>query len=283
MTADSHSIDHALKEGARQLAAAIDADARVDAELLLAHALNVSRVYIKTWPEREVPRDAWARYIALLAQRAVGEPVAYLVGTREFWSLSLRVTRDTLIPRPETELLVEHALRRTTQGQATRVLDLGTGTGAIALALARERAQSRLVAVDVSAAAVQIARDNAQRLNIANVEFRCGVWFAPCADERFDVIVSNPPYVAADDVHLQRGDVRFEPLAALTPGADALAALRQIIDRAPLHLKSGGWLLVEHGYDQGVAVKALFAARGYKNIEGYRDLAGNERVVAGQY
>src|SRR5690606_29533287 len=223
-----------------------------------------------------------ARFEALVARRAAGEPVAYLVGTRGFWRLELAVTPDTLVPRPETELLVELALARIDPRAAARVADLGTGSGAIALAIAGERPRARVVATDASAAALEVARANAAALGLGNVEFRHGDWWAPLAGERFALVASNPPYIADGDAHLAQGDLRFEPRAALASGADGLDAIRAIVAGAPAHLRDGGWLLVEHGWEQGAAVRALFEAAGFDEVATERDLEQRDRVTLGR-
>ncbi len=257
---------------------------RADAEILLAHVLGRPRSYLLTWPEKELSADEQAAFEALLARRAAGEPVAYLMGSRGFYGLDLAVSPAVLIPRPETELLVEAALARLPAGSC-RVADLGTGSGAIALALANESRHERkdvqVVAVDVSPDALAQARVNAQTLGLA-VDFRLGDWCGGLADDMFDLIVSNPPYIRADDVHLTLGDVRFEPLLALASGADGLDAIRAIMACAPAHLKPGGWLLFEHGYDQADAVAALLCAAGWQAVESLCDLQGHARVTLGQ-
>lgn len=219
---------------------------------------------------------------AMVSRRAAGEPVAYIVGSREFYGHEFRVTPDVLIPRPETELLVERALTYAAGRPGPRVLDLGTGSGCIAVTLALELAGAHVVAVDRSPPALAVAQANAARLGAA-VECRVSDWYGALApDERYDVIVANPPYIAGADRHLDAGDLRFEPRGALTPGGDGLAALRAIIAGAPAHLVADGWLAVEHGYDQAAACRALFAAAGYLDIASWRDLAGIERVTSGR-
>ena len=255
--------------------------ARLDAELLLAHALGVSRARLYAWPEHEpepMQREAFDR---LVAARERGEPIAYLTGRREFWSLDLAVTPDVLIPRHETELLVELALDRIARDRDVRVADLGTGSGAIALALARERPLARVTATDASAAALDVARRNAARLGIGNVAFAVGDWYAALGDARFDLIISNPPYIAAGDAHLAQGDLRFEPAAALASGADGLDAIRRIVADAPEHLADGGALLLEHGFDQSLRVRALLDAAGFQNVTSVSDNGGHERVTLG--
>jgi len=258
----------------------------LEAQVLLAHALRVSRAWLAAHPEAVLPQAKASAYYVLAHRRRDGEPVAYLVGKREFWGLELAVTPNVLIPRPETETLVEEALARLPRGRELAVLDLGTGSGAIALALARERPHARIVATDASNAALQVARANARRVGAYNVEFVEADWYAHPAlapgEARFDAIVSNPPYIGAGDPHLAQGDVRYEPLAALTSGADGLDALRTIVAGARERLAPGGFLLVEHGYDQADGVRALYAAAGFSNHAVARDLAGIVRVAAGQ-
>ncbi|MCL7461752.1 peptide chain release factor N(5)-glutamine methyltransferase [Pseudomonas sp. NW5] len=256
--------------------------ARLDAELLLAHVLGKPRSYLRTWPEREPSAEQCAAFAALLARRRTGEPVAYLLGRQGFWSLELEVAPHTLIPRPDTELLVEAALSLGPPGPAL-VLDLGTGSGAIALALACERPHWQLVGVDRVAEAVQLAERNRMRLQLGNVRFLESHWFAALAGEHFALIVGNPPYIAADDRHLGEGDVRFEPASALVAGHDGLDDIRQIVREAPAYLEPGGWLLLEHGYDQAEVVRALFTAQGFAAVTSRRDLGGHERITLGQW
>lgn len=257
---------------------------RADAEILLAHVLGRPRSYLLTWPEKELSADEQGAFEALLARRAAGEPVAYLMGSRGFYGLDLAVSPAVLIPRPETELLVEAALARLPAGSC-RVADLGTGSGAIALALANESRHERkdvpVVAVDVSPQALAQARANAVALGLT-VDFRLGSWCEGLADDVFDMIVSNPPYIRADDPHLAQGDVRFEPLLALASGADGLDAIRAIMACAPAHLKPGGWLLFEHGYNQADAVARLLCAAGFVAVDSLIDLQGHARVTLGQ-
>lgn len=253
--------------------------AALDAELLLAHALGRSRTWLRAWPERQLDPDPRDRYEALVARRAAGEPVAYLLGRREFWSLELEVSPAVLIPRPETELLVEAVLDALRERQGPRVLDLGAGSGCIALALARERPDAVVVGVESSAEALAVARRNAGRLGLHHVEFLQGDWLASVGDARFDAIVSNPPYVPSDDPHLQQGDLRFEPAAALDGGPGGLDAIRAIVSAAPRHLAAGGLLALEHGHDQGEAVAGLLRARGLEAITLHADAAGLDRVT----
>jgi len=261
-------------------AAAID---RVDAEWLLAHALERPRAWLFAHAGDPVPEEAAERFTALLARREAGEPVAYLTGVQGFWTLELEVSPATLIPRPETELLVELALARIPGGSATRIADLGTGSGAIALAIAKERPRSYVVATDASEPALEVARRNAVHNGIANIEFRQGDWLVPLAGERFDLIASNPPYIAEGDPHLGEGDLRFEPPAALSSGRDGLDAIRRIVRDAPLHLQPGGWLLLEHGWGQGAAVRALLGEAGFSEVETAQDLEGRDRISLGRW
>lgn len=255
--------------------------ARREAEWLAEQALGVGRAWLFAHADDAVTPEAHARFLALLARRAQGEPLAYILGRVGFWTLDLEVTPDTLIPRPETELLVEAALERLPAGAALRIADLGTGSGAIALALASERPRAHVVATDASAAALAVAHRNAARNEVGNVAFRQGDWLAALAGERFDLIASNPPYVALGDPHLGRGDLRFEPDAALASGADGFDALRTLARDAPTHLVPGGWLLLEHGWDQGAAVRGLLRDAGFQRIETLRDLEDRERVTLG--
>ena len=255
---------------------------RLDAELLLAHALGKSRSYLHTWPEREVEAAQTARFLADLVRRRGGEPVAYILGQQGFWSLDLEVAPHTLIPRPDTELLVETALALLPATPAS-LLDLGTGSGAIALALAAERPAWRLTGVDRVAEAVALAERNRARLKLTNAEFIHSHWFAALGARRYALIVSNPPYIAADDHHLTEGDLRFEPSSALVAGADGLDDIRLIVAQAPEHLQAGGWLLLEHGFEQAAAVRDLLAARGFAEVQSRRDLADHERISLGRF
>ncbi|MEE1867621.1 MULTISPECIES: peptide chain release factor N(5)-glutamine methyltransferase [Pseudomonas] len=255
--------------------------ARLDVELLLAAAIGKSRSYLHTWPERIVSSEAALTFAQYLQRRRSGEPVAYILGQQGFWNLDLEVAPHTLIPRPDTELLVETALELLPR-EPVQVLDLGTGTGAIALALASERPQWQVMAVDRVLEAVALAERNRQRLQLDNVQVRSSHWFDSVDGERFDLIVSNPPYIAALDPHLQSGDVRFEPSSALVAGADGLDDLRTIISQAPAHLKPGAWLLLEHGFDQAALVRELLALHDFEQIESRIDLGGHERISLGR-
>lgn len=263
----------------RQARARIEAN---EASMLLAHVLGRTPAWLYAHGGDAIPGAEVLRFHELVERRAAGEPVAYLTGRRGFWTLDLAVTPDTLIPRPETELLVELALERVADGLPVRTLDMGTGSGAIALALARERPGAEVTATDRSAAALEVARRNAHDHDIGNVRFALGDWYQPVRGMRFGLIASNPPYIADGDGHLERGDLRFEPAGALASGGDGLDALRVIAAGAREHLQPGGWLLVEHGLEQGPAVRALFAEAGLEAVETARDLEDRERVTLGR-
>lgn len=254
---------------------------RLDAELLLAHALAKSRSYLHTWPEREPAAEQCQLFAEFLQRRRCGEPVAYILGRQGFWSLDLEVAAHTLIPRPDTELLVETALQLL-PATAVQVLDLGTGTGAIALALASERPAWQVTGVDRVAEAVALAERNARQLRLNNVRFHQSHWFSALQGHHYGLVVSNPPYIRAGDPHLSQGDVRFEPGSALVAGEDGLDDIRQIIAQAPAYLLDAGWLLLEHGYDQAEAVRALLAEGGFVEIESRRDYGGHERISLGR-
>lgn len=254
-----------------------------EARLLLAHALGRTDAWLYAHDDEPVDDASARRFAALVEARAGGEPIAYLTGRRGFWTLELEVNANTLIPRPETELLVELALSRLAAGSSSRVADLGTGSGAIALAIAKERPHARVMATDASEGALVVATRNAESNAIPNVEFRHGDWFAPLLGERFDLIASNPPYIADGDPHLQQGDLRFEPATALSSGRDGLDDIRDIVAHAGRHLVKGGWLLLEHGLQQGAAIRALFAEAGFSEIATERDLEMRDRVTLGRW
>lgn len=247
-----------------------------DARVLLAHGLQLSRVQLITQSDRILTPEEADRLTALFRRRIAGEPVAYIIGEREFFGLTLHTTPDVLIPRPETELLVELALERLPQGG--KVLDMGTGSGAIAIAVAHARPDASVTALDASEAALSVARRNALRHN-TNIAFLHSDWYKALDASRFDLIVSNPPYIVANDPHLAQGDLRFEPISALTDHGDGLSALRSIVEGASDHLVSNGWLLMEHGYDQAAAVRGLLTANGFHAVQSWKDLAGIERVT----
>jgi release factor glutamine methyltransferase len=256
--------------------------AQLDAELLLAAALGKPRSYLRTWPEREVEPGCAEAFAAHLARRRNGEPIAYILGRQGFWNLDLDVASHTLIPRPDTELLVETALALLPANPAA-VLDLGTGTGAIALALACERPAWHVTGVDRVSEAVALAEANRARLQLGNASFVASHWFSALAGQRYQLIVSNPPYIAAGDPHLSQGDLRFEPSSALVAGVDGLDDIRLIIQQAPQHLYAGGWLLLEHGFDQAEAVRELLSAQGFAAVESRLDLGGHQRISLGQW
>ena len=273
----SRRIGEFLADAADRLRACSDTP-RLDAEVLLMHVCRLTRAALVTRADDLLSAEQQTQMLALLERRRQGEPVAYLTGEREFWSMTLAVTSDTLIPRPDTEVLVERTLALIPVDARWRIADLGTGSGAIALAIARERPHCHVVATDISDAALAVAQANALHHTIRNIEFRCGSWEQPLASEAFEVIVSNPPYIRADDPHLQQGDVRFEPRGALVAGDDGLDAIRQIARLGRVHLKPGGWLLLEHGYDQAQQVEAILHAAGYGEYSLHRDYAGHGRV-----
>ncbi len=263
----------------RQARAQLDA---VDAEFLLAHALGRSLTWIHAHGDAVVDPTVRRQYAELIRRRADGEPVAYLTGSRGFWTLGLQVTPDTLIPRAETELLVELALARLPGDRALRIADLGTGSGAIALALASERPRATVLATDASDAALAVARRNADALGIGSIAFAPGDWCAALGAAKFDLVASNPPYLADTDPHRWAGDLRFEPATALVSGSDGLDALRSIVRDAPSHLVAGGWLLLEHGWEQGAAVRQLLTDAGFADIATEQDLEHRDRVTLGR-
>lgn len=276
------TIGDVLTHAQRQLTACSDSP-RLDAEVLLAMQLGVSRAQLFARPESLMSEQDGERFNQLLTRRLNGEPIAHILGYREFWSLQLDVTPATLIPRPETELLVELALERIPVSATLDIADLGTGSGAIALAVASERPHCRIVASDTSEEALVVARCNATQLGLVNVEFQQSDWYQALGSACFDLILSNPPYIRSDDPHLAQGDVRFDPPTALISGVDGLDALRCIVGNAAQHLRPGGWLMVEHGYDQGEAVVGLFVAAGFTEITTVNDLGGQPRVSLGRF
>ncbi len=281
--AASNSVENTLKRATLQLQESGSDSPSLDAAVLLCHALNKPRSFLLTWPEKELSEQELAPFESLLARRLTGEPVAYIVGEREFWSMPLEVSPTTLIPRPDTERLVELALDKALTSDGD-ILDLGTGTGAIALALASELPARKVFGIDLMPDAQQLATRNAQRLGIKNVSFLAGSWFEPLkAGTQFAVIVSNPPYIEENDPHLTQGDVRFEPLSALVAADNGLADIRHITDIARGFLQDDGWLLFEHGYDQGVAVRTIFHDFGYQEVETFQDYGHNDRVTLGRY
>ncbi|MDG6774789.1 peptide chain release factor N(5)-glutamine methyltransferase [Thiomicrorhabdus sp. ZW0627] len=287
------TIQEALDTASSQIhQQAISDSPRLDAELLLAHCLGQTRTYLFTWPENTLDDGNRNCFEQLLQQRLLGHPVAHLIGEREFWGMALKVTPDTLIPRPDTEILVETALEKLAENEQAcsesekrhtfRILDLGTGTGAIALALKSECRHCEVTAVDLSSKALEVAKQNAKAHQL-DIAFKQSSWFESIdAEMQFDLIVSNPPYIEEEDEHLSQGDVRFEPISALTAGHDGLDDLKIIIQQACSFLKPQGWLIVEHGYNQGKTVRQLFAEHGYQNVTTKQDYGGNPRITLGQ-
>ncbi|HET8819266.1 MAG TPA: peptide chain release factor N(5)-glutamine methyltransferase [Xanthomonadaceae bacterium] len=278
------TLDATLRDARQDLAKAglrQEGLAPGDADILLAHVLDRPRTWLHAHGDEPLASAASARFAALLARRIAGEPVAYLTGRQGFHDIDLAVTHATLIPRPETECLVELALARLPAGMEADVADLGTGSGAIALAIARQRPRARVLATDASQAALEVARANARALGLGNVAFVHGHWWRATGDARFDLVASNPPYVAEGDPHLGQGDLRHEPRSALASGPEGLDAIREIIVGASRHLRPGGWLLLEHGWEQGAAVRALLHDGGLRGVETALDLEGRERVSMG--
>lgn len=273
-----------LIESASQQLSTISDSPRLDAEILLAHSLGKNRSWLMTWPEKSPPEAQLQQFQQLLQQRLQGQPIAHLTGEREFWSLPLQVTADTLIPRPDTELMVEQILAHYPTQHPTepaiQLLDLGTGSGAIALALAHERPAWQITASDQSEAALQVAQGNAEQLKLT-IELIHSDWFSALQGRAFDVIASNPPYIPQADPHLSQGDVRFEPISALASGDDGLDAIRHICATAPGFLKPGGQLFIEHGYDQKAKILDIFRKNHFHSIQQHQDLAGNPRLTSG--
>jgi release factor glutamine methyltransferase len=275
------SIEQALQRAAAKLNSA---DGAMEARLLLQQVLGVNRAWLIAHANDALQTNRDAEFQALLTRRLAGEPIAYLIQQREFYGLTLRVSPATLIPRADSETLVDAALEKIPHPNTKpiTVLDLGTGSGAIALAIAHNRPQASVLAVDASDAALTVAQHNASQLKLSNVQFALGDWYAKLAEQRFDVIVSNPPYIAKNDSHLNQGDLRFEPLSALAAGVDGLDDIRQITQEGLIHLMPQGWLMLEHGYDQGAAVRELMAEAGLVEITSKQDLGGNDRVTLGK-
>ena len=255
------------------------AEASLEAQLLLQQVLNVNRAWLIAHANNELNALDTAKFDALIARRMAGEPIAYILGYREFYGLNLKVTPDTLIPRPDTETLVEAALEKIAPNLPLSICDLGTGTGAIALAIAKHRPLAHVTALDFSEGALAVAQENAQQLNIANVTFLKSNWLSHLNQQRFNIIVSNPPYIEAEDAHLAQGDLRFEPRSALASGKDGLNDIRAIIAQAPAYLAHNGWLMFEHGYNQAQAVADLLSQAGFSHVQTMHDLAGHPRVT----
>ncbi|MET0807769.1 MAG: peptide chain release factor N(5)-glutamine methyltransferase [Pseudoxanthomonas sp.] len=269
-------MDVVLRSACQRIAAA-------DARLLLAHAVGRTPSWLYAHGGEDMQPEAMHRFHQLLQARLDGQPVAYLTGKRGFWTLDLEVNADTLIPRPETELLVELALARLPPARAVQVADLGTGSGAIALAIASERPRAVVIATDASEGALEVARRNASANGMTNVEFRRGCWFAPLVGERFDLVASNPPYIAEGDPHLKQGDLRFEPATALSSGGNGLDDIREIVANAGASLLPGGWLLLEHGLEQGASIRDLLTAAGFAEVDTVQDLERRDRVTYGRW
>jgi len=278
-------ISHLIKSASQQLESISDSP-RLDAEVLLAHSLQKNRTYLATWSDKDLIQAEINAFNDLLKRRQQGEPIAHITGTREFWSLDLIVSKDTLIPRPETELMVEQILEKYPQSENINLLDLGTGSGAIAIAIASERPDWNITATDQSAAALEIARQNAERHAIKNIQFFAGNWFEALenhhqAKKQFDIIASNPPYIPSADPHLSQGDVRFEPTSALASGSDGLDAIRLICQQATQYMKDDALLIIEHGFDQKTQMLNIFSHSNYKDIQQITDLTGNPRLCLG--
>lgn len=277
------NIHQALLAAQATLAPSLEAsEAKLETQLLMQHVLNVNRAWLIAHANDALQPHNHADFEALLNRRLLGEPIAYILGYREFYGLQLKVTPDTLIPRPDTETLVETVLAKVLPDQTAHILDLGTGTGAIALAIANNRPQAQVTAIDASQAALDVATENAKKLGIPNVNFALSHWFNDLAHRSFDVIVSNPPYIETSDAHLNQGDLRFEPVTALASGKDGLDDIRKIIEDCLIHLKPQGWLMLEHGYNQAEQVADLMAQAGLVSIETIKDFGGNQRVTIGK-
>ncbi len=276
------SIVDLLDQAGQKLLSASET-AFLDAEVLLCHCLQKPRSFLRTWPEHQPSEPQLECFLDLIEQRSQGQPVAYLLGRREFWSREFCVTPEVLIPRPDSELLIELGLELLPLDRPCKVLDLGTGSGILAITLAAERPLADVIASDFSAAALQVARHNAERLATDNVRFRQAHWLDGLDETDFDLIVSNPPYIAEDDPHLQQGDVRFEPQSALVSQHDGLQDIELIVEASRRHLRVGGSLLIEHGYNQLQPVQAIFSRHGYSRILTYRDLSGNPRVTSARW
>jgi release factor glutamine methyltransferase len=279
------TLQQALQSAQQTLSALPHANPELEAALLLCHVLHKPRSYLFAWPEKTLSPEQHHNYMRLVERRLSQEPIAYITGEREFWSLTLQVTPQTLIPRPETELLVERSIHHLQQISQPRIADLGTGSGAIALALASECPDAVIDATDISAKALTLARENAERLGFNHITFQQGDWCeALPADQTYDLIVSNPPYIEADDPHLYQGDLPQEPELALVSGSDGLNAIRAIVQQVSAgRLKATGWLLLEHGYQQAEAVQRLLQSAGFTQIATHQDLAGHPRVTEAQF
>lgn len=277
-----HSIKSVLRDAADSLALVSDS-ALLDAEILLCLALNKQRSHLRAWPDRPLLPEHLAIFNGFIEQRKKGIPIAYITGNREFWSRDFQVSPDVLIPRPDTELLIELSLKLIPADEAVKIIDLGTGSGIIAITLAAERSHAHVIATDFSLAALRIARLNADNHHIDNIQFYQSNWFTGVPETQFNLVVSNPPYIDEDDSHLQQGDVRFEPRTALCAAEQGLSDIKIIAAAARNHLKPGGHLLIEHGYNQPQQVQALFKDLHYDKVQTYTDLSGQPRVTYGQW
>ncbi|MCQ8116856.1 peptide chain release factor N(5)-glutamine methyltransferase [Methylomonas rosea] len=282
----SKSNDHLLQSlliAAIEQLSTTSETAMLDAEVLLCHCLEKNRSFLRAWPEHQPNAPQIAQFQLLIEQRSQGTPVAYLTGQREFWSRNFKVSPDVLIPRPDTELLIELSLSLLPTDRPCKIIDLGTGSGIIAVTLAAERPLAQVFASDLSSAALEVARYNAQQLNAGNISFLQSNWFDNIEETGFDLVLSNPPYIADNDPHLKMGDVRFEPDGALMSPENGLRDIRLLAEQARAHLKDHGQLLVEHGYNQQTEVQAIFNELGYRQINTYTDLSGNPRVTSGTW
>jgi len=276
------NIQQALEQADQDLSAA-SPSATLDAQVLLAHILHCNTAHLLAWPEKELDEEQTSNFLALVKQRQSGKPVAHLTGTREFWSLDFFVDDSTLIPRPETETLVEFVLDKFTDNRSLKLIDMGTGTGAIAISIAKERPDWIITASDISKDALDLAIKNSRHHHTDNITFIQSDWFENIDTTDFDIIISNPPYIAENDPHLKQGDVRFEPQSALTSGKAGMDDIEKLCQHAINYLTSGGWLIVEHGYDQNQLVFDCFSENGFTQIEQSQDLSGHTRMTAGKH
>lgn len=273
------NIQQALQQANQDLSKS-SPSAMLDAQVLLSFVLRCNSAHLAAWPEKELSEEQQSHYLQLIQKRQQGSPVAHLTGQREFWSLNFSVNDSTLIPRPETETLIEYILAEFNHRETLKLLDMGTGTGAIAIAIAKEKPGWEIVASDVSAEALKLARQNSEQHQTANITFIQSDWFENISADDFDIIVSNPPYIASDDPHLQQGDVRFEPLSALTSGPEGMDDIEQLCSHAADYLNNNGWLIIEHGYNQAQQVADCFAKNGFTMIGQQQDLSGHTRMTA---
>lgn len=274
-------ITSALRQATNQLED-VSPSPRIDAEVLLCHCIKQSRTYLYTYSDKPLTDQEYQDYQQLIHQRHQGQPIAYITGEREFWSMSLKVNEQTLIPRPATEKLVEVTLELLKDQAQAKVLDLGTGSGAVALALAKERPDWNITASDKNPKALALAKENAKHLGLKNIQFYLSDWFMALPEQRYHAIVSNPPYIAENDPHLQQGDLRYEPIEALVSGKDGLHDIKEIIIKSSDFLLSDGYLLIEHGYDQKHQIEGIFQNTGYTHIKCWKDSEGNDRISGGQ-